>query len=942
MAPVVDEEQHLESFNMDNDYEGLVEVDGEFLYREKRKKRQQTREEQLYGYQSSDEEDEGYNKRGSKRSKADYTKPVGFVSSGVFVQQPPEEQQQQPQPQQRPGSAGENGSSGAGLGFGGAGLGFSSGGATGGGLGFSAPAGEGTAGLGSARAGLGAGSGSAAGLGFTAGGSSGGGLGFKAAGAADAGMARHQQQQQDDDDGADEEAVLPTAFGRRIKAAAQQKMQRKQAEQARASDRIAAKQADPRFAAFEAHTKGIGQKLLEKMGFQPGKGLGKSKQGIAAPIEAKLRPKGMGMGFGDYKEAKMVVPGKAGAGLGAAAAAGGAADAAAAAELEQELAAATAKTQPPLWKKKAAPAREKRTYKTAAEVLEEAGGAPGARPPAAQPILDLRGPQARLVTDLEQLNAGAGDGSAPDTGTAEPMPELAHNMGLLVSLTEAQLRRLDAALQNQQDTAALLAQEQSRLQQEVAAAAAAARRMQGLAAQLQAVQDGGSRLSLEQLHVQYAAMAAGYPEEYVLYSLPAAALAQVLPLLRALLAGWQPLLQPALGAEQFKAWRGLLEGEGVRQAVLGSWEDSEDPYGVLVGELVMPPIRSAITTWEPRCPEPLLAWLDAWQPLLPRGALRQLLTGLVLPRIAASVESWDPTRETQPIHAWLHPWLPHLAAELAGVYPTIRHRLSRALTAWHASDGSARLLLAPWAGVFEPADWEALLARSILPKLAQSLQTELVLNPLTPQLEPFHWALAWQGLLPTAQLAALLEAAFFPAWHALLHHWLSHTPNFDEVTRWYLEWKGLFPQELLDHPRVRAGFSTALNMMNSAADGQPLPAAAAAASAAGPVPSWRAEINGAGMDQPAAAAKAPRGAGAAAVGEPSFKDLVARYAEEQGLDFVPRAGRLHDGLQVYSFGGVSCVVDAAHSLVRAQLQGRGWAPVSLDKLRQEAAARRGS
>lgn len=91
--------------------------------------------------------------------------------------------------------------------------------------------------------------------------------------------------------------------------------------------------------------------------------------------------------------------------------------------------------------------------------------------------------------------------------------------------------------------------------------------------------------------------------------------------------------------------------------------------------------------------------------------------------------------------------------------------------------------------VFDAKDWDALVMRSIVPKLAWALQDVLVINPLQQDLAPFHWLTAWHTVLPQHHMANLLEFRFFPAWHRVLQHWLSNNPDFDEVTRWYMGWK---------------------------------------------------------------------------------------------------------------------------------------------------------
>ena len=69
-----------------------------------------------------------------------------------------------------------------------------------------------------------------------------------------------------------------------------------------------------------------------------------------------------------------------------------------------------------------------------------------------------------------------------------------------------------------------------------------------------------------------------------------------------------------------------------------------------------------------------------------------------------------------------------LGDKLEPLYAPIRHKIANALTSWHPSDASAKIILEPWHGVFRPGHMSAFLVKNILPKLELEMRG-LAINP---------------------------------------------------------------------------------------------------------------------------------------------------------------------------------------------------------------------
>eukprot|EP01117_Protostelium_nocturnum_P012176 TRINITY_DN4470_c0_g1_i1.p1 TRINITY_DN4470_c0_g1~~TRINITY_DN4470_c0_g1_i1.p1 ORF type:complete len:372 (-),score=154.57 TRINITY_DN4470_c0_g1_i1:978-1997(-) len=174
------------------------------------------------------------------------------------------------------------------------------------------------------------------------------------------------------------------------------------------------KEIDPNIGNWERNTKGIGSKLLSKMGWKAGEGLGKDKSGINRPIDVKLRKKGEGLGFSGSERTKQQIEDF---------------------PSEQDVIDKNKEEEKKLfgreqnWKK----GRKEKT-KYSFEPIEEKKNA-NAGP---IHIKDMTGETVKMV-DSSQVNTNSGP-----SVTSNYMPDLQFNIKLLVDLEESKLVNLDS------------------------------------------------------------------------------------------------------------------------------------------------------------------------------------------------------------------------------------------------------------------------------------------------------------------------------------------------------------------------------------------------------------------------------------------------------------------------------------------------------------------
>lgn len=524
---------------------------------------------------------------------------------------------------------------------------------------------------------------------------------------------------------------------------------------------------DSKFGEWEKNTKGIGSKLLMKMGYQPGKGLGKNLQGISTPIEAKPRlGKGSISFYGNESKNEE--------------------------DDEQE------KDKRTKFNKKSINIKDDGQYST---FLKQSKPKKiyvdgdefnlASKADTAVKIIDLTGRETKVYDGYGEMpkafsNLDGFQNFEQDDSDLEDF-ELENDRKKLKSDLDYERHRLEELLN-----------EKVKFEKEIEFYEQKKQSYELIIDKLSTL--NSSINSLEDLISVCEQLADNELSCEIFYTFGFTSLKHELR-------NWLPFEEPTKHLDSFRKLNRLFNKK-------------KQFYDQIVWDCWVPYIRMSIEMFgDMRHCNKMIEFFDYWNDLISEWIINILVNQSVVSKLEQQVIDWSPEKDKIPIHQWIHPWLPKIKMQyLEPIFVQIRNKFKKCLILWNPSDKSARIILQPWKPVFGKKNWNTFLKESIVPKLEQNM-SNFIINPKQQNLECWNNLIDWRELMSEKEIILILKQNFFPKWLKVLYNWLDNEPNFKEVSDWYLGWKKLFPDEWFNKELVVCqGFTVALRMIEFCVD----------------------------------------------------------------------------------------------------------------------------
>jgi tuftelin-interacting protein 11 len=574
----------------------------------------------------------------------------------------------------------------------------------------------------------------------------------------------------------------------------------------------------------------FGQKMLAKMGYVEGKGLGAEGQGRNVIIEATLRPQGIGLGAvrekskqereEEKRQARMrgedvidseeedkkrrKIREKKLKGLDSGTASGG-----------------------------STPRRLKTKYVTVNDIKK---AAPGLHiPDAFAPILDMTGPGQKLLTP--------GSGLLTPTAGTEVIEQTEARK--LAGRAQRDLIAFVEEWKSLEERKAWLDMEAHQRQQALDELNSTFESTKFVSSLLDGLLEAANEKQWDPVisglrQIEDATAGADFNDE----DLAAVAVAAIHPFLRDADQGWQPLGDPKLGnfADDLTTIQAVLGlGKEANSTTISRWngetalnsihrqhQKSTTPYESMVYKLLFPKLVTTIAQqWDVHDATPLLLVFEKWEPLFPTFVRLQLIEQLVR-RLYDAISSWKPKKKQPNLpHLWLFPWLQHLPPfhlepKGTGVVAEIRRKFRQLVDVWEFDRGVIPGLN-EWKDVLRPSksqdQWKPLVMHHILPSMAKYLRTNFRVDPSDqePYLPVLNGVLKWTDIIAPSMIAEVIVAEVFPKWHDVLHQWLtSEEANYEEIGAWFEWWKDTALADISGIESIVAEFKRGTSMIENA------------------------------------------------------------------------------------------------------------------------------